>query len=169
VRIAQYLLGALALAWVVRQVEWERALSLLADVSGGTAAALVAVSAVGLAGSLYMWHVLLDSAWPTRFRDASQTGLVVLFVNQLLPSRLSGRAVAPLVAHDRTGMPYADAIAVAGVHTGLYAVLYGATALVGVAVAAGRLSAGLVLVLLLSTGLYVGAGAAVGALSYTRL
>ncbi|MFC7138727.1 lysylphosphatidylglycerol synthase transmembrane domain-containing protein [Halosimplex aquaticum] len=161
VRAIQYLVGALALAWVVRQVEWGRALALLADVSPGTAAALVAVSVVGLAGSLYMWHVLLDSAAPTRFRDAVQTGLVVLFVNQLLPSRLSGRAVAPFVAHDRTGMPYADAIAVSGVHTGLYAVLYGATALVGVALGLGRLPSALVLVLLLSTGLYVAAGTVV--------
>ncbi|WP_436926635.1 lysylphosphatidylglycerol synthase transmembrane domain-containing protein [Halosimplex amylolyticum] len=158
VRAVQYLVGALALAWVVRQVEWERALSLLADVSAGTAVALVAVSAVGLVVSLYMWHVLLDSAAPTRFRDAVQTGLVVLFVNQLLPSRLSGRAVAPFVAHDRTGMPYAEAIAVSGVHTGLYAVLYGATALVGVAIGLGALPTALVLVLLLSTGLYLAAG-----------
>ncbi|WP_415380580.1 lysylphosphatidylglycerol synthase transmembrane domain-containing protein [Halosimplex sp. TS25] len=161
VRAVQYLVGALALGWVVRQVEWERAVALLADVSAGTAAALVAVSAVGLVASLYMWHVLLDSAAPTRFRDAVQTGLVVLFVNQLLPSRLSGRAVAPFVARDRTGMPYADAIAVSGVHTGLYAVLYGVTALVGVALGLGRLPSALVLVLLLSTGLYVAAGTVV--------
>ncbi|WP_459191905.1 lysylphosphatidylglycerol synthase transmembrane domain-containing protein [Halosimplex sp. J119] len=161
VRLLQYLVGALALVWVVRQVEWDRALSLLADVSAGTAAALVAVSAVGLAGSLYMWHVLLDSAWPTRFRDASQTGLVVLFVNQLLPSRLSGRAVAPLVAHDRTGIPYSDAIAVSGVHTGVYALLYGVTALVGVGISVGRLPSGLLVVLLLSTGLYLAAGTVV--------
>ncbi|WP_123538215.1 flippase-like domain-containing protein [Halosimplex salinum] len=161
VTAAQYLLGALALAWVVRQVEWERAVSLLGGVSPGTAAALVAVSALGLLTSLSMWHVLLDAAAPTRFREAAETGLVVLFVNQLLPSRLSGRAVAPFVARDRTGMRYSDAIAVSGVHTGLYALLYGITAFAGIVVARGRLPLALVLVLLLSTGLYVAAGTVV--------
>ncbi|QLH77291.1 flippase-like domain-containing protein [Halosimplex rubrum] len=155
---AQYLLGALALAWVVTQVDWARALALVGGVSLGTAAALVAVSTVGLATSLYMWQVLLDRVEPTGYRDAAGTGLVVLFVNQLLPSRLSGRAVAPFVVRERTGMGYADAVAVSGVHTGLYAVLYGATALVGVALAFGRVPSALALVLLLSTGLYVAAG-----------
>lgn len=161
VTAAQYLLGVLALAWVVRQVEWDRAVSLLADVSPATAVALVAVSVAGLATSLYMWHVLLDSVAPTRFRGAAETGLVVLFVNQLLPSRLSGRAVAPFVAHERTGMDYSDAIAVTSVHTGLYALFYGLTALVGVAVGVGALPAGLLLVLLLATALYVAAGSLV--------
>jgi uncharacterized protein (TIRG00374 family) len=157
-RAAQYLLGALALAWVLGQVEWERTISLFADLSLGTAAALVAVSGIGLLTALAMWHVLLDSVQDTRFRAAADTGLVVLFVNNLLPSRLSGRAVAPFIVHHRTGMAYPGAVAVSGVHTGLYAILYGFVALLGLALVAGRLPLGLALVLVLSTALYVMAG-----------
>lgn len=158
-RVAQYLLGAGALAWVLGQTEWRRVGSLLGDVSIGTVAALVAVSAVGLLVALRMWHVLLNSVEETRFRDAAAASLIVLFVNHLLPSRLSGRAVAPFVVHERTGMSYSDATAVSGVHTGLYAVLYGVTALLGLALGGSRLPVGLAFVLLLSAALYVAAGA----------
>ena len=157
-RATQYLFGAIALAWVLGQVEWERTLSLFADVSLGTAVALVAVSGVGLLTALAMWHVLLDSVQDTRFRAAADTGLVVLFVNHLLPSRLSGRAVAPFVVHHRTGMAYSGAVAVSGVHTGLYALLYGVVALLGLVLGAGQLPLGLTLVLVLSTALYAAAG-----------
>ena len=158
VKGTQYLLGITALAWVFGQVKWERAAVLLGGMSLGTVAALVAVSVVGVLSSLWMWHVLLDSVQETRFRAAADTGLVVLFVNHLLPSRLSGRAVAPFVAHNRTGMPYSGAVAVSGVHTGLYALLYGLVALVGLALVMGRLSFGLVFVLALSIALYAAAG-----------
>jgi uncharacterized protein (TIRG00374 family) len=158
VKTSQYLLGALALAWVLGRAEWGRVVALLGDVSLGTAVALVAVSALGLLTALWMWHVLLDSVQDTTFRAAADTGLVVLFVNHLLPSRLSGRAVAPFVVHSRTGMPYSGAIAVSGVHTGLYALLYGLVAAVGLALGAGRLSVGLSFVLVVSTALYAAAG-----------
>ena len=157
-RAAQYLLGAIALAWVLGQVEWERTLSLFADVSLGTAVALMVVSGVGLLTALVMWYVLLDSVQDTRFRAAADTGLIVLFVNHLLPSRLSGRAVAPFVVHHRTGMAYSGAVAVSGVHTGLYAIFYGFVALIGLILGAGQLPLGLALVLVLSTALYAVAG-----------
>lgn len=160
-KAAQYLLGAAALAWAVGQVEWGRAVSLLGGVSPWTIGALVVVSGIGLLTALWMWHVLLDSVRATRFRDAANTGLIVLFVNHLLPSRLSGRAVAPFVVHEKTGMDYSDAIAVSSVHTGLYAVLYGVTALLGLALGGRRLPVELAVVLLLSAALYVAAGTAV--------
>ena len=158
-RAVQYLLGAGALAWVLGRTEWGRVGSLLGGVSIGTVAALVAVSAVGLLVALRMWHVLLNGVGETRFRDAADAGLIVLFVNHLLPSRLSGRAVAPFVVHEKTGMSYSDATAVSGVHTGLYALLYGVTALLGLALGGARLPVELAFVLLLSAVLYVAAGA----------
>lgn len=157
-RAVQYLLGAVALVWVVRQVEWDRVVALFVDVSLGTVAALMVVSAVGLLTALWMWYILLNAVQETRLRDAAGMGLIVLFVNHLLPSRLSGRAVAPFVAHEKTGMNYSDAVAVSGVHTGLYALLYGLTALLGLTFGGGRLPVELAFVLLLSAGLYVAAG-----------
>lgn len=160
-RAAQYLLGALTLAWVLGQVEWERTVSLFASVSIETTVALVAVSGVGLLVALAMWHVLLDRIEDTRFRAAIDTGLIVLFVNHLLPSRLSGRAVAPFVVHHRTGMAYSGAVGVSGVHTGLYAILYGFVAFLGLVLSVGQLPLGLALVLVLSTALYAAAGTVV--------
>ncbi|MFW5973954.1 MAG: polyprenyl diphosphate synthase [Natrialbaceae archaeon] len=93
---------------------------------------------------------------PTRSVD-----LIVNFVNQLLPSRLTGRLAAPFVLRSKLGISYADATAVSGVHTALYALLYGLVATVGLAFAVGRLSIGLAGVLALSIGLYLLAGAAV--------
>lgn len=157
-RLVRYLVGILALAWVLSLVEWERAAALLAEVSLGVAAALVAVSVVGLAAAFAMWHVLLTEIRETRVRDTVGASLTVLFVNHLLPSRLSGRAVAPFVIRERTEMDYSSAVAVAGVHTGLQALLYGFASLVGLAVVVHRVPVGLALVLALSTLLYVAAG-----------
>jgi hypothetical protein len=55
-------------------------------------------------------------------------------------------------------MDYADATAVSGVHTGIYAVFYGVASLAGLALAVGQLSPELLAVLALSTGLYLAAG-----------
>jgi len=167
-KTVQYLVGALALAWAFGQVEWGRASALLADASPRTVVALVGVSVVGLLALAATWHVLLDRCRPTRFRTATSTGLIVLFVNQLLPSRLSGRAVAPFVVHNRTGIGYPESIAVSGVHTGLYALLYGFVALVGVGLGLARLPLGLVALLFGSTVLY-GVGGALALLAGTNM
>lgn len=156
--IAQYLTGVLALAWVAGQVEWQRAATLLGELTLGVVAALVIVSAVALLTGLYMWYTLLNGLHPTRFGAAASAGLVVLFVNHLLPSRLSGRAVAPFVIKILTGINYSGAVAVTGVHSGLFALFYGLVAALGVALAFGQLPLALVSVLGVSTVLYAAAG-----------
>jgi uncharacterized protein (TIRG00374 family) len=157
-RLVRYLVGVVALVWVLRLVEWERAVSLLADVSAATTAALLGVSVAGLVVAFLMWHVLLTVVDDIRFADTAGASLTVLFINHLLPSRLSGRAVAPFVIRERTGMDYASAVGVAGVHTGLYAVLYGLVSLVGLVAILGQVPVELTLVLALSTLLYGAAG-----------
>ena len=159
--VLQYGVGLLAVAWLARQVEFARLLGLLESIEPTTVLALLAVTGVGLVARFYTWQVLASRITPTGLLTAAGVDLVVNFVNQLLPSRLSGRAAAPLVVRGETGMGYAEAVAVAGVHTGLYAVLYGVGALLGLGLllAGGRLSTGLLAVLALSTGLYLAAGA----------
>lgn len=161
VTVAQYALAVAALAWVLTQVDLGRAMRLLARVDPPTVVALLGVSALGLLGRFYTWKATMDPLQRVSLRAAGGTDLVVNFVNQLLPSRLSGRLAAPFVVRARTGMNYADAAAVSGVHTGMYALFYGVTALAGLVVAVPRLSPGLVLLLALSTGLYLVAGAVV--------
>lgn len=157
-KVAQYVLGVLALVWVFTQVEWAHVSSLLGRLSVGAVVALLAVSGLEVVIGLYLWYVLLDGVQRTHFSAAANTGLIVLFVNHLLPSRLSGRAVAPFVINNQTGMNYSDAIAVSGVHTGLYAFIYGVLSILGLLIGFGQLPAGFVLVLALSATLYAVAG-----------
>lgn len=160
-KAVQYGLGVLALVWVFTRVDWTQVSALAGRLSVGTVLALVAVSGVELVVGFYLWYVLLDAVQRTRFLAAANTGLIVLFVNNLLPSRLSGRAVAPFVINNRTGMDYPEAVAVSGVHTGLYALVYGLLSVAGLLAAFDQLSAGFVVVLALSAALYVAAGALV--------
>lgn len=159
VTAAQYGIALAAFAWLLSQVELANVATLLADVAVSTVLALLVVSAAGLLARFYTWHVVIRPVRRASFSTAAGVDLIVNFVNQLLPSRLSGRVAAPFVLRSRTGMAYADAAAVSGVHTGMYAILYGGVSLLGVAIGYGRLPIELVALLALATGLYVFAGA----------
>jgi uncharacterized protein (TIRG00374 family) len=161
VTAVQYGIGLVALWWLLTQIQFEKLLALLGGLDALTVAAVLLVSVVGLCGRFYTWHVVLNRLQPVSFRAAGSTDLIVNFVNQLLPSRLSGRVAAPFVLRSRIGISYPDAVAASGVHTGIYAVLYGLTATAGLAVAAGSLSTEVLLLVALSTGLYLAAGAVV--------
>jgi len=161
VAVAQYGLGIAALWWVLTQVRFGEVASLLAELDARAAAVVAVASVVGLVGRFYSWHVLMARAGERSFRAAASVDLTVYFLNQLLPSRLSGRVAAPFVLRSRTGMAYSDAASVAGVHTGIYAVLYAVVAAAGLLAALPRLSTGIALLLGLSTGLYLAAGGTV--------
>jgi uncharacterized protein (TIRG00374 family) len=161
VRILKYGIGILALGWMLRQITFEQVVTLLRGIELATLLAVAVVTVAGLVARFYTWHVLCNRFRRTEFAAAASTDLIVNFVNQLLPSRLSGRAIAPFVVREESGMTYPGAVAVAGVHTGLYAVLYGTVSVVGFVLVYRQLSPALALVLLLSTALYVGAGAVV--------
>jgi len=157
----QYGLAVAAVWWVLSGIDVGELAALLGQIDGGTALAVVVVTLVGLVGRFDTWRVLLGRVGAGSVRDAASVDLAVYFLNQLLPSRLSGRVAAPFVVRARTGVPYADAAAVSGVHTGLYAVLYGVVAAIGVVAGATRLSRGVLALLALSTALYLAAGGAV--------
>ncbi len=157
----QYAVGIGLFVWLLATVDLGSVAALLSRLDARTAAALLAVTAAGLCARFYTWYAVIDPLEPVRYRAAASVDLIVLFVNQLLPSRLTGRVAAPFVVVAETGASRADAAAAAGVHTGMYAVCYGAVSLVGLVLALNRLPAGLVVLLVLSTGLYIGAGAVV--------
>jgi uncharacterized protein (TIRG00374 family) len=158
VTLAQYALGLAALGWLLTQVDLANVLVLLSRLDAATILAVLLVSVAALLAHFYTWYVVSRPFGEVRFREAASADLIVKFVNQLLPSRLSGRVAAPFVVRSETGIGYADATAVAGVHTGLYAIYYGAVALAGIAFVLGRLPWGLLALVALSTGLYVAAG-----------
>lgn len=157
-KIVKYAIGVIALVWVITQVDWARTAALLREIPPEVIVALVVLSVLGRVAGFSMWYVLINRIRRTGFIVAASAGLTVLFINHLLPSRLSGRAAAPFVFHNKTGMSYSDAVGVAGVHTGLYAVLYGLVSLIGLVFAFSQLSLGLTTILLVSTVLYVVAG-----------
>lgn len=159
--IVQYAIAIAALAWLLSGLQLGEVGALLGRLDATTIALLALITVGGLLGRFYTWHVLMDAVQPTDFRAAASTDLIVNFVNQLLPSRLSGRVAAPFVLRSRTGMGYPDAAAVSGVHTGLYAVLYGLAAAIGLLLAFDRLSLAVVALLALSTALYAVAGGVV--------
>ncbi|MFW5955917.1 MAG: lysylphosphatidylglycerol synthase transmembrane domain-containing protein [Halorhabdus sp.] len=161
VTVTQYVVAIAALAWVLRQVDLTNVWSLLTRLDVPVLVALVAVTVIGLLGRFDTWYVLIDRAGPATYRDAASTDLIVNFVNQVLPSRLSGRVAAPFVLQRRTGMALSDATAITALHTGMYAMCYGVISTVGLFVAVERVSAPIALLLVLSTGLYFVAGGVV--------
>jgi uncharacterized protein (TIRG00374 family) len=161
VSVLQYGVGLAALAYLLTQVDAATVTDRLRATEPAVLAALVAVTVAGVLARFDTWRAVVSPFTRVGLLTAGRVDLSVNFVNQLLPSRLSGRLAAPFVLRTETGMDYGDATAAAGAHTGIYAVWYGLVSLVGVAVVAGRLRPELVLLLLLSTGLYLVAGVVV--------
>lgn len=154
----QYAVAVAALYWLLTQVDLADVWSLLVRLDPVTMLALLAVTVVGLLGRFDTYYVLIGRRGPARFRDAAAVDLVVNFVNQLLPSRLSGRVAAPFVIRSYTDLSLPDSTAVAGLHTAMFALCYALVAAVGLLVALPRLSVGLALLLAASIGLYLVAG-----------
>jgi len=150
---------ALGAFWyVARDVNWVATAGRLGDVSAVVVLAILAVTVLEFCSRFTMWYVLVNGVTDASLATTARVDLVVKFVNHLIPSKASGHSVAPLVLRHYTDVEWTDAVSLAGVNTGLYAALYGTTALAGVAyfgVVTGRLASGWLLVVALSTGVYV--------------
>jgi uncharacterized protein (TIRG00374 family) len=149
------------LGWLVSQGEWQSTADVLTDVSSVAVVGVVALSASGLLFRFLMWYGLLRHIKPVSYRTAAEIDLIVNFVNQLLPSQLSGRSLAPLLVSRRVGVDMGTAIGLTGVSTGLYAIVYGMVALLGIGVLFEGLSTSILGLVGLSTALYVAAGVVV--------
>ena len=160
-RIVRYLIAVAALGWLVSRGEWQSTANVLTDVSSFVVVVLMALSVFGLLFRFLMWYGLLHYIKPVSYRTAAEIDLIVNFVNQLLPSQLSGRSLAPLLVSRRIGVDMGTAIGITGVSTGLYAIVYGVVALLGIGVIFNRLSTSILGLLGLSTALYVAAGVVV--------
>lgn len=158
VQLLRYILGGVALLWVVSRGQWQKSLDTLGSVSMSTVTMLLALAIGGLLFRFLMWYAFLELKTSTRFRTAAEIDLAVNFLNQLLPSRLSGRAAAPLIISQRTDFDIGRSIGVTGVNTALYGLIYGLVGVVGIALLAGRLSPAVLGVIGLSTVLYLVAG-----------
>ncbi|RRJ33576.1 lysylphosphatidylglycerol synthase transmembrane domain-containing protein [Halocatena pleomorpha] len=157
-KLFQYALGGAALLWLVLNAEWERVLTVIDGIHYGVVVVILAASVAETLSRFSMWHVLLNGISTTPFSTAARTTLITNFVNQLLPSRLSGRSIAPLVLRHYTRRDWSEVVTIAGVHTALYAVCNGLVAAIGLALFVSEFSPGLLIVLAGSVALYLFVG-----------
>jgi len=161
ISVLQYGVGIAALAFLLSQVDVGAVSDNLRETEPAVLVALVLVTVAGVVSRFDTWRAVLSPFARVSLLAAGRVDLAVNFVNQLLPSRLSGRLAAPFILRAETGVDYGDATAAAGAHTGIYAVCYGLVSAVGLLVIVGRVSTGILLLLVLSTGLYLVAGVVV--------
>jgi len=159
--LLQWTVALGAFWYVARGVDWGATAAALGDLSPAVVGAVLAVTALEFCARFTMWYVLVNGVVDASLATTARVDLVIKFVNHVVPSKAAGHSVAPLVLRHYTGVDWSDAVGLSGANTGLYAALYGATALAGVAYFGpftGRLSGGWLFLLALSTGIYVAAG-----------
>lgn len=160
-KIGQWTVALLAFAYVALGIEWGAAAAELATLDPLVIVAIAGVSVVGYLSQFSMWYVLLRQRTPVTFETCLRIDLVLKFLNHLIPSKVSGHSIAPLVLRHYTDSDWPDAVTIAGLNTGLYATVYGIVALLGVALFATRLPVGILVVVVLSTAAYALAGVVV--------
>ncbi|MFW5978128.1 MAG: lysylphosphatidylglycerol synthase transmembrane domain-containing protein [Halohasta sp.] len=156
--LVRYGIGIAALAWLVVQADWTEVLATLSGMAPSAVAVVLGASVIGTVAQFWTWHVLVNRVRATPFRVAAGVMLTVRFVNHLTPSQAVGKSLAPAVLRQYTGYSWGMVVAVATLHTALFAVLYGVVALIGLGMFATSLSAGLLVVVAVSAGLYLVAG-----------
>lgn len=154
----QWGLTLVAFWYVARGVSWRETLSLLAGVDLWVLVAVAGVTVLEFGARFSQWWVLLNGIGKTPLSTVVRIDLVIKFINHIIPSKVSGHSLAPLVVRHYTDSEWSDAVTVSGLKTGLYATLYGLVALVGLGLFVTRLPSGLAVVILLSTGLYAVVG-----------
>ena len=156
--VLQWTLVVAAFWYVARGVSWRETLSLLAGVETWILFAVAGVTVLQFGAQFAQWWILLNAIEATPLSTVVRVDLVIKFINHIIPSKVSGHSIAPLVVKHYTDAQWSDAVTVSGLKTGLYATLYGLGALCGLGLFFRRLSGGLAVVILLSTLLYVTVG-----------
>lgn len=154
----QWGITLLAFWYVARGVSWRETLDLLAGVDPLILLAVAGITVLEFGARFSQWWVLLNAIAPTPLPTVIRIDLVIKFINHIIPSKVSGHSIAPLVVRHYTDSEWSDAVTVSGLKTGLYATLYGLVALAGLGLFVTRLPGGLAVVILLSTGLYAVVG-----------
>ncbi len=157
-RVVQYIIAIGAMIWIVSETEWNQAVILLQGIDIWILVILFTITGIEFISRFSMWHVLVSGIMPTRFLTAAKIDLVLRFVNHLVPSRVAGRSIAPAIVHHYTDFNWGESTAVAGVNTGLYAILYGVVSLVGLLRFGVGFQFGIIVLIGLSTVLYLGVG-----------
>ncbi|WP_459194224.1 lysylphosphatidylglycerol synthase transmembrane domain-containing protein [Halosimplex sp. J119] len=158
IKIVQWAVAVGAFWYVARDVDWQATLAELSTLGPLVVGGVLLITTLEFGSRFSMWYALLNGREPTSFGTTARVDLVIKFVNHVVPSKASGHSVAPLVLRYYTDAEWTEAVSIAGLNTGLYAALYGLVALIGLAAFATQLAGGWLVVILLSTGIYLAAG-----------
>jgi uncharacterized protein (TIRG00374 family) len=154
-QFVRYFLAIAALFYLVSQGQWRETLKALANFSNVTVTLLCVSIIGGLLFRFLRWYTIIRLEVAVKFRTAAEVDLVSNFVNQLLPSRLSGSAIAPLVISQRTGTKMETSISLQIINTTLYSILYGVTGIFGVILLIDGSPTGILWITGISTVLYL--------------
>jgi len=105
-----------------------------------------------------MWYSLLYHVGKISYWVAAEIDMIVNFVNQLLPSQLSGRSIAPILISRRLDVSTGTAIGITSFHTMLHTAIYGVLAVVGIILIFESTPLGMVGLLCVSAALYLISG-----------
>lgn len=159
VRVLQYGIAILALWWLFTRVDLSLVRSVLDSITPGTLLVLIVLSIIGLILRFALWAVLIDTDTNQRYRRAAYVDLTVNLVNQFFPSRVTGRAAAPLVLRQWFPLTWDKATAIAALNTALYSAGYGLTTVIGLVALGGYVPWEILSVIGLAAFLYLAVGA----------
>lgn len=152
----QYLIGFALLAWILQTIDLDRVLQTTGELSAGSIALVVILTFFQLVP--VRWYVLVAAYERPRLRSLFTIDLTVRFVNSVFPSRVSGASVTPILLRRHTSLDTADATAVTGALTSLYAICYGLCCIAGLLVFGGQFGPTVLAIVLVSTAVYLGLG-----------
>jgi uncharacterized protein (TIRG00374 family) len=160
-KLGQLCVVVLAAWWLLSQIAVTTALDSLTGLHPSVLFAVGGLTVLEFGTRFGTWYGLLHRFESTTILRIARADLVIKFINHVIPSKVSGHSVAPLVLRHVIGLQWQTALAVATLNTGLYAVLYGVTSVVAVLLLASVVPAGLLVALGGSTLLYLTVGVAV--------
>jgi uncharacterized protein (TIRG00374 family) len=160
-RVLQFVSTAGVLAYLLATADSRQALRLASTLSWQPLALLAAITAAEYGTRFLGLYVLLNRSRQVPVSTVAAIDLAAKFVNLVVPSRLGGEAVRPLLIRHHTDLDWPTATAIPLFVAGMTAMLTGVTTLFGVWSVGTRLSLGLRTVLLLSGLGYCAVGAGV--------
>jgi uncharacterized protein (TIRG00374 family) len=158
INITQWVVALGAFWYVVGDIDWGTTLTELSTLGSVVIVGVLAITILEFGSRFTMWYALLNGRKQTSLGTTARIDLVIKFINHIVPSKASGHSIAPLILRYYTDTDWTEAVSIAGLNTGLYAALYGLVAMVGLTVFAAQLTGGWLVIILLSTGIYLSAG-----------
>lgn len=161
ISIFQWIVAFGAFWYITRNINWNSVTSDISTISTVIILGILVITVLEFGSRFSMWYALLSSQSEVSIVTTARIDLTIKFINHLIPSKASGHSIAPVILHHYTDSNWSEAVSIAGVNTGLYALLYGFVALAGLAAFALQLTTEWLLIITISTGIYIVVGIAI--------